>query len=101
MMEVILLGKGTTTQPDVVLDRTLWVNAAGTYAVEDGDPEARTLLGTKGTRIPVKVALELGLIDSDDERAAPPPVKQTTPSRDKKRTITRNKSKENDDDGEE
>lgn len=74
----------------VRLDRKLWVSIDGTYVVEDGDADARTLLGVAGDEISHARAVALGVIES----GAAPDVKQLAVSRNKQRTIQYNKERD-------
>jgi len=48
-------------EPQFELDRKLWLTRDQSRVVEDGDPEAASLLGTKGKRIPLALAERYGI----------------------------------------
>jgi hypothetical protein len=72
---------------DLVADRRLWVNAAKTRLVEDGDPDAAFLLAGEGGRVSEADALALGLsvvngqvVQLPLEKAAPAPENKMVPA---------------------
>ena len=73
-----------------VSDRRLWLTADRERVVEDGDPEARTLLtGGPGVRVPRKDAERWGLV----KPAAEPKPKAAAKSPNKARAKSANKAK--------
>lgn len=97
---IIHSGAGLSHGEMVQLDRTLWLTEDRNTVVEDGDVKARFLLGVAGDELSLEEARRLDLVDDSDESPVTPPAKQQTPSKNKQRNISRNKSEE-DDDGEE
>lgn len=49
------------------LDRTLWLTADRSAVVEDGDPRAAFLLGTRGKKVSDDEAKRLGLLKEKAE----------------------------------
>lgn len=56
-------------EPQFELDRKLWLTRDQSRVVEDGDPEAASLLGTKGKRIPMALAEKYGIKHGEPVRA--------------------------------
>lgn len=101
-MTIIYGGAGLSHGEMIVLDRKLWLTADRNHVVEDGSPKARFLLGTEGTQLSLEEARRLDLVaDDDDETTAPAEPKAQPVTKNKQRNISRNKSQEGEDDGEE
>lgn len=82
-------GAGATRSGRLIeLAQKTWLTADQKEAVADGDPRARFLLGIAGEMIPEEQAIELGLIEEEDE---PEPEKARIPTENKKRTPSQNK----------
>jgi len=60
-MALLMTMGGGDNEPTYQLDRKLWLAADMTTVVEDGDPQARSLLGSAGKSIPLSQARSLGL----------------------------------------
>lgn len=67
----------------VELANKCWLTADGKTVVADGDPRARFLLGLAGDEITEEQAIELGLIDPEEDPE--PETKKDTPQKNKMR----------------
>lgn len=96
---IIYSGAGLSHGEMVILDRKLWLTEDREHVVEDGDEKARFLLGVEGDQLSLEEARRLDLVVEDDDTPAEPKAQPVT--KNKQRSISRNKSQEGDDDGEE
>lgn len=82
-------------QPEIVMDRHLYLNEEKDRVVEENDPASRTLWCTPGMSVPLAEAERLGAVKADSEtESVEEPAKQRTPAQNKQRKPRENKSKD-------
>lgn len=81
------------SQPEVVMDRHLYLTEGKDRVVEENDPASRSLWCTPGMSVPLAEAERLGAVKANSEEEFVEAPKQRTPAQNKQRKPrTSNKS---------
>lgn len=82
------------SQPEVVMDRHLYLTEEKDRVVEENDPASRFLWCTPGMSVPLAEAERLGAVKANSEEEPVEAPKQRTPAQNKQRKPHENKAKD-------